>query len=266
MLPRMSITRGEFLRSLGKSLPGMVASTGVATAAHAIFKRVAQASSPEQPTPLMTTLKPSASDTRVPFLHQGSADSSRIALTFDDGPIPGVTERILDALRAHDLHATFFMIGEKVAAAPELATRVLQEGHELGHHTYTHRKMTELSDADVEEELEKTDAIFKQVLGRRAEWFRPPFGALRQDQAMRVTKRNMKVAMWSVDSEDWRGGAGAEVTDRILTHLHPGAILLCHDVPVTAESLNTTLTRLRETQQYQLGTLSDLVRVAPPSA
>jgi peptidoglycan/xylan/chitin deacetylase (PgdA/CDA1 family) len=258
----MSITRGEFLRSLGKSLPGMMASTGVATAAHPIFKRVAQAGAPEQPANLMTPTKPA--DTRVPFLHQGPAGSTAIALTFDDGPVPGVTERILDALRAHDVRATFFMIGEKVAAAPELAARVLQEGHELGHHTYTHRKMTDLPDAEVEAELDKTDAIFQQVLGRRAAWFRPPFGSLRQDQAVRVQKRDMRIAMWSVDSEDWRGEPPAVVTERILTHLHPGAILLCHDVPVTAESLDSTLTQLRKTHSYRLGTMSDLMRATPP--
>jgi peptidoglycan/xylan/chitin deacetylase (PgdA/CDA1 family) len=257
----MSITRGEFLRSLGKSLPGMVASTGVATAAQALFRRVAQAGPPDH---VMTTSKPT--EPPVPFLHQGPADSPAIALTFDDGPVPGVTERILDALRVHDLRATFFMIGEKVAATPELAHRVLQEGHELGHHTYTHRKLTELPDVEVEAELDRTDAIFRSVLGRRAEWFRPPFGALRQDQAVRVARRGMRVAMWSVDSEDWRGGAGAEVTERILTHIHPGAILLCHDVPATAESIETTLARLLESERYKPSTLTDLVRLASPSA
>jgi peptidoglycan-N-acetylglucosamine deacetylase len=257
----MSITRAEFLRSLGKSLPGMVASTGVATAAQAIFRRVAQAGPPDH---VMTPSQPT--EPPVPFLHLGPADSPAIALTFDDGPVPGVTERILDALRAHELHATFFMIGEKVAAAPELARRVLQEGHELGHHTYTHRKLTDLSDAEVEAELDKTDAIFQDVLGCRAEWFRPPFGTLRQDQAVRVAKRGMRVAMWSVDSEDWRGAYGGDVTERILTHIHPGAILLCHDVPVTAESLEITLARILEIPRYKLGTLTDLVQMTSPAA
>jgi peptidoglycan/xylan/chitin deacetylase (PgdA/CDA1 family) len=255
----MSITRGEFLRSLGRSLPGMVASTGVATAAQALFRRVAQAGPPDQPAFASKPAEPS-----VPFLHQGPTNSPVIALTFDDGPAPGVTERILDALRTHGLRATFFMIGEKVAAAPELASRVLQEGHELGHHTYTHRKLTELSDAEVESELDQTDTIFQKILGRRAEWFRPPFGALRQDQAARVRKRGMRIAMWSVDSEDWRGGSGTEVTERILTHIHPGAILLCHDFPPTAESIETTLTRLIELKRYRAGTLSDLVQNSPP--
>ena len=242
---------------MGKSLPGMVASTGVATAAHALIRRVAQAAPHEEPSSVQKSPQPP-----VPFLQKGPEGSNNIALTFDDGPIPGVTERILDTLRAHGLHATFFMIGEKVAAAPELARRVLAEGHELGHHSYTHPKLTDLSDADVDRELDQTDAIFQEVLGRHAEWFRPPYGALRQDQAVRVRARGMRVVMLSLDSEDWRRGPAAETTQRILTLLHPGAIVLCHDTPETAEGLDTTLTLLRETHPYRAVTLAELLGTA----
>lgn len=252
----MSITRGEFLRSLGKSLPGMVASTGVATAAEAIFRRVAAAGEPEKPVPLMKPLEDS-----VPYFTRGAYNSTAVALTFDDGPVPGVTERILDTLRAHDLHATFFLIGEKMAAAPDLARRILAEGHELGHHTYTHRKLTELPDAEVDLELDRTSAEFDKI-GVRPKWFRPPFGDLRQDQARRVRDRGMMVALWSVDSEDWRAVNGAEVTEKIVTHVHPGAVILSHDVPATAESLDATIRRLRETTSYRLGTVSELTQIA----
>jgi peptidoglycan/xylan/chitin deacetylase (PgdA/CDA1 family) len=254
----MSITRGEFLRSLGKSLPGMVASTGVATAAHALFRRVAAAVPEEQ---LPAVAKPA--DDSVPFLTRGPYNTNAVGLTFDDGPVPGVTERILDTLRDHDIRATFFLIGEKVAAAPELARRILAEGHELGHHTYTHRKLTELPDFETNDELDRTSAVFQEVLGARAAWFRPPFGALRQDQARRVRDRRMHVAMWSVDSEDWRNGPGAEATERILTHLHPGAIVLCHDVVATADSLKETIRRARETTSYRFQTLGALMQMAP---
>jgi peptidoglycan/xylan/chitin deacetylase (PgdA/CDA1 family) len=250
----MSITRGQFLRSLGKSLPGMMASTGVATAAQALMRRVAQSIPPEE----AVMASKVAAKPPVAYLQKGPETGNAIALTFDDGPEPGVTEHILDTLQAHSLRATFFMIGEKVAASPELARRVA-EGHEIGHHTYTHRKLTELTDAEVEQELEKTDAIFMEVLGRRADWFRPPFGLLRQDQAARVQARGMRVALWSLDSEDWRGEPGPVVTERILTHTHPGAIVLCHDVATTADSLAATLCRLRDTQPWRAVTLTELV-------
>ena len=252
----MSITRGQFLRSLGKSLPGLVASTGVATAAHALMRRVAAAAPPEEP-----ATAPKSPIETIPYLQKGPETGNTIALTFDDGPEPGVTERLLDTLQAHGLRATFFMIGEKVAAAPALARRVA-ENQEIGHHTYTHRKLTELSRAEVEQELERTDAIFMEVLGRRADWFRPPFGLLRQDQAARVQARGMRVALWSLDSEDWRGGSGPALTERILTHTHPGAIVLCHETVTTAESLDATLCRLRDTQPWRLVTLTELVSPA----
>jgi peptidoglycan/xylan/chitin deacetylase (PgdA/CDA1 family) len=250
----MSITRGQFLRSLSKSLPGLVASTGVATAAEAIFRRVAQAVPPEPALP-----RPPGET--VPFLRQVPTGERVVALTFDDGPQPGITERLLETLRARDIRATFFLIGERVAAAPDLTRRVLAESHELGHHTYTHPKLTELPDARVDEELDRTSSIFLEVLGARAVWFRPPYGALRQDQARRVRAREMHVAMWSVDAEDWRPQPGPEVTQRIVEHVHPGAILLCHDTMACAESLNVTLDRLHEAG-YRFVTLSELSRLA----
>lgn len=231
----------------------MVASTGMATAAHALIRRMAQSVPPDEPTDASASAA-----TPVPYLQKGPETGNAIALTFDDGPVLGVTERILDTLRAHQVHATFFMIGEKVAATPELARRVLEEGHELGHHTYTHRKLTELSDADAMEEIEKTDALCMEILGRRADWFRPPFGALRQDQARRVQDRGMRVALWSLDSEDWRGGPGEASMQRIVDRRHPGAIVLCHELASTAENLSETLKRLEEAGSCDFRTLTNL--------
>ncbi len=245
----MSITRGQFLRSLGKSLPGLVASTGVATTAEAIFRRVAQASPPMAPLPIE----------RVPFLHQVQTDERVIALTFNDGPVLGVTERLLDALAAHDCRATFFMTGDKVVASPELGRRVLAAGHEIGHHTQSGRKLTELPDLQVDDELDRAEAVFRDELGAQAEWFRPPFGALRQDQARRVQLRRMRVALWSVDAEDWRAQPAAEITKRIVEGVRPGAIVVCHETAVSAESLGETLARLRD-GGYRGVTLSELVR------
>jgi peptidoglycan/xylan/chitin deacetylase (PgdA/CDA1 family) len=252
----VSITRGEFLRSLGKSLPGLVASTGVATAAEALFRRIAQATDAPPPPPPRT---PKPAQETIPFLSCGPLDSPGVALTFDDGPTPGITERLLDTLRAHDARATFFLIGEKVAAAPELARRVMDEGHEIGHHTYTHRKLTELSDADVDRELDQTQAIFEEVLGHRATWLRPPFGALRQDQARRARERGLAVVLWSVDAEDWRDPSADSVAERVRTHLDPGAIVLSHEVASTADSLDATLQDIHRSTAFQLLTLSELV-------
>jgi peptidoglycan-N-acetylglucosamine deacetylase len=210
----MSITRGEFLQALKKSIPGLVMNGAVATAAQKVLGKMAAASGTtetEIPSPtVVANLKIAeiAQAAKIEFIKSGPPEGNRIALTFDDGPTPGVTDRILDELKRRKLHATFFMIGERIAAAPDLARRVLAEGHEVGNHTFTHPNLTTLPDAQVDEEIQKTQDIMGEALNHRAAWFRPPYGALRQNQAVIPAKRGLGIALWSVDSEDWPKSSG----------------------------------------------------------
>ncbi len=249
----MSITRGDFLRSLGKSLPGLVASTGVATAAEALIRRVAQAA----PDPAVPDVSPPAD---VPFFEHGSTEGNRIALTFDDGPVPGVTELILDELKKRELRATFFFIGRHVAAAPELARRVAEEGHEIGNHTFTHRKLTELADQEVANELDQTTKILSSIVTHPVAWLRPPFGALRKNQGALAASRGLGIALWNVDSGDWRQPATGTILHNVLTQVNAGSIILCHEVPPTAACLGELLEELRK-KKYALVTLSELVSI-----
>jgi len=258
----MSITRGDFLRSLGKSLPGLVASTGVATAAEALFRRVAQAA-PAPATEPATAAPPTLPS--VPFFEHGGPEGNQVALTFDDGPAPGVTERILDELKRRDLHATFFMIGRQVAAAPELAQRVLAEGHEIGNHTYTHRKLTELADEEIAGELDRTNRVFAEMLGYKAAWFRPPFGAFRRNQAALTALRHLGVALWSVDVQDWQQPPPVGMAETIVAKSQPGAIILCHELSSTADCIGEVLDRLLAAQ-FRLATLSSLSQTSFSSA
>jgi peptidoglycan/xylan/chitin deacetylase (PgdA/CDA1 family) len=249
----MSITRGDFLRSLGKSLPGLVASTGVATAAEALFRRVAQAAPVPPP--------PAEAVPAVPFFEHGGCEGNQIALTFDDGPVPGVTERILDELKRRDLPATFFMIGRQVATAPELARRVLAEGHEIGNHTFTHRKLTELADEEIAGELDGAAKSFAQNLGYRAAWLRPPFGAFRRNQGGLAQSRHLGVALWSVDSQDWQKPPGARIVESIVTKSQPGSIILCHELSGTADCLGQILDEL-VAAKFQFSTVSTLSKTS----
>jgi peptidoglycan/xylan/chitin deacetylase (PgdA/CDA1 family) len=247
----MSITRGEFLRSLGKSLPGMVASTGMATAVEALIRRIAQAAPP----PVEPAGKPGEA---VPFFEHGAGEKNQIALTFDDGPVPGVTEIILEELRKREVRATFFMIGEKAAAAPDLARRVLDEGHEIGNHTFSHSKLSELPDKAAEEEIEKTENLFSELFGYKAAWFRPPYGALRQNQAALATNRKLGVALWSIDSEDWRRPGESQIAKNVLTKTKAGSIILCHELSQTAGCLEKIFDGL-EKGQFRPVTISSLL-------
>jgi len=248
----MSITRGEFLKSLRKSLPGMVLGGGVAAAAQKVLSKMAAASGAtetEIPSPAAAANQPVAElastttqAAKIEFITHGPPDGNRIALTFDDGPTPGVTDRILDELQKRKLHATFFMIGERIAAAPELARRVLAEGHEIGNHTCTHPNLTKLPDAQVEAEIEKTQDIMAGVLRQRAKWFRPPYGALRQNQAGMPANRGLRIVLWNVDPADWSQPGEDKITGTVLAETKPGSIVICHDLHAqTANSLGPIL-------------------------
>jgi peptidoglycan/xylan/chitin deacetylase (PgdA/CDA1 family) len=260
----MSITRGEFLKSLRKSIPGMVLGSGVATAAHKLLGKMAAASgATEIPSPTAAAnLKVAeiAQDAKIEFIKSGPTDGQRIALTFDDGPTPGVTDRILDELKRRKLHATFFMIGQRIATAPDLARRVLAEGHDVGNHTFTHPNLTKLPDQEVEAEIQKTQDIMDEMLNYRAAWFRPPYGALRQNQAGLLAKRGLDVVLWSVDPSDWSQPGEAKIVGTVLAETKPGSIILCHDVHrQTADGIGPILDGLAE-RGFSPKTLSALMK------
>ncbi|HEV3270812.1 MAG TPA: polysaccharide deacetylase family protein [Candidatus Methylacidiphilales bacterium] len=259
----MSITRGEFLKSLKKSIPGMVLGGGVATAAQKVLGKMAAASgapvAKQIPSPAAAANPEIAQDAKIEFITSGPPDGNRIALTFDDGPTPGVTEIILDELQRRQLHATFFMIGERVAAAPDLARRVLAGGHDVGNHTFTHPKLTTLADAQVAAEIEKTQEIIAEALNHRPAWFRPPYGALRQNQAILAARKGLGIVIWSVDSHDWSQPDGAKIAGTVFAETRPGSIILCHDLHrQTADGIGPILDGLMG-RGFAFATLSELL-------
>jgi peptidoglycan/xylan/chitin deacetylase (PgdA/CDA1 family) len=242
----MSVTRGEFLKSFGKALPGMVLGSG-AVAAHKLFSKMAAVAG-EPGEPIMTPLpRPNAEAKPAVFeiIECGPSTRPHIALTFDDGPNPGVTDRILDELQKRGAKATFFMIGERIAASPELARRVVAEGHDVANHTYTHPKLTEVPPARVEEELQKTQDIIHDVLGVQATWFRPPYLTFRRDLAPHVQRRGLRVVTGNVDPADWSQPGEEKIIEVITQKATPGSIVICHDMYAqTANAIGTILDRL----------------------
>jgi peptidoglycan/xylan/chitin deacetylase (PgdA/CDA1 family) len=141
-----------------------------------------------------------------------------------------VTEVVLDELKKRNLRSTFFMIGKRVVAAPELAQRVLAEGHEVCNHTFNHLKLNSLPDQQVDWEIQKTQDTIGEVLNQHPTWLRPPYGAFRKNQISIPQSKELGVVFWSVDPRDWSQPGEAKIVDTILTQAKPGSIILCHDL------------------------------------
>ncbi|HEY3375524.1 MAG TPA: polysaccharide deacetylase family protein [Candidatus Aquicultor sp.] len=153
-----------------------------------------------------------------------------IAITFDDGPNPIYTPKILDVLKEKGVKATFFVVGCHVKKYPEVAKRIVDEGHDIGNHTYTHKDMVPSTRRMVLAQTRKTNHIIEQVTGANTKLFRPPRGIY--STAVRkviVDEEGYNLILWTVSSVDWRGLSPQRILRRITRFARPGAILLFHD-------------------------------------
>jgi peptidoglycan/xylan/chitin deacetylase (PgdA/CDA1 family) len=248
----MSVSRVRFLKSLGASMAGLAAGSGIASAAQALANKMG-------PDVASGPVAENAVKAPVPFIGSGSGEGNRIAISFDDGPTPGVTEVVLDELKQRNIRATFFMIGQRLVEAPEPGRRVVAEGHEVGNHTFHHLKLNTLPDRQVDWEIQKAQDTIGEVLNHRPAWLRPPYGAFRQDQAHLPMGKQLGVVLWSVDPRDWSKPGEAKIVDAILTQTKPGSIILCHDLhQQTANCIGRILDGLLA-RNFEFLTMSDFL-------
>ena len=154
-----------------------------------------------------------------------------VAMTFDDGPHPTHTPRLLDMLAERGLKATFYLIGNRVVEYPHIARRIAEEGHEIGNHSWSHPFLDRLSGAAVTREIDQTTNAIFQVTGRPPVTFRPPYGAFTRNQRINLhAARSLPTILWSVDPQDWRRPGAGTVARRILGNSQQGSIILSHDI------------------------------------
>jgi peptidoglycan/xylan/chitin deacetylase (PgdA/CDA1 family) len=188
-----------------------------------------------------------------------------LALTFDDGPHPQLTPRLLDILRQQGVRATFYVIGRNVETYPEIARRIVAEGHEIANHTWSHPALPKVSAAKLKQEIESTSNVIERVTGRRPTNMRPPYGAIndRVRQSL-LQDHKLDVIMWSVDPLDWKRPGASVVTQRMVQGAKPGAILLAHDIhPGTIEAMPQTIAQLKA-KGYGFATVSQLLALREP--
>jgi peptidoglycan/xylan/chitin deacetylase (PgdA/CDA1 family) len=182
-----------------------------------------------------------------PFVCRGAGSRRCVALTFDDGPDARSTPPLLELLREAGVEAAFFCVGERVAAHPELAARIVREGHLLENHSYAHNNATNFfTVARLKAELAKTQAVIEQATGVTPRWFRPPMG-LSNPRVFRAARAlGLTVVGWSARGLDTKLAEPERIVARIARRLEPGAIILLHDGYIPAERLVATVKTLLE--------------------
>lgn len=180
-----------------------------------------------------------------------------IALTFDDGP-GKYTMRLLEALEEYDARATFFMLGQNVSKYSKEIEKMVEIGCELGNHTTTHARLTELSVKDIEKEINTTNKAIEGIVGQRATLVRPPFGAVNAN--VRKTVKTPLI-MWSLDTLDWKRKNADSITKYVMEHVQDGDIILLHDIhDFSVKAAIDFIPQLIE-QGYQLVTVSEMAQI-----
>ncbi len=192
-----------------------------------------------------------------------------IAITYDDGPHPVNTPRLLDMLAARNIKATFYVIGNSVNQNPGVLRRTVAEGHEIGNHTQTHPLLSKLSDSQLRQEMQRCQDSIGRAAGIRPRTMRPPYGGLLQRQRELVLKEfGYPTIMWSVDPLDWKRPGASVITSRIVTGTTAGGIVLAHDLhSQTIDAMPQTLDGLLR-RGFKFVTVSQLIsmQTAPPTA
>lgn len=181
-----------------------------------------------------------------------------IYLTFDDGPVPGVTEFVLEELGKRDQKATFFMVGDNVKKNPILAKKVYQAGHGIGNHTFDHPNGFHTPVSAYLESINSCDNVLQETLGIRTKLFRPPYGRLTKKQQLSL-QDHYQIVMWDVLSGDYDSGQAAQkCLLKTKKYSRKGSIVLFHDQEKTAQIIREVLPPYLDyiqSQGFQTGVL-----------
>lgn len=209
--------------------------------------------------PIVLVSPLSAAD--APIVSKVPNGENKIALTFDDGPHPVHTERILEILDRYGVKATFFVIGENAENYPNLVEAEKRGGHEVANHTFAHSYLKNVPKDELEREIDRTRSIISDITESDPTLLRPPGGLFGKDLIDSVNASGIKIVLWSVDTRDWEHPSSATVVKRVLDTVKSGDIILMHDYIAgkspTPEALETVIPTLLE-RGFKFVTVSEL--------
>lgn len=193
-----------------------------------------------------------------PAIMRGSGSRRNLALTFDDGPEPILTAKLLSILKSLDVKATFFVIGEKVDRHPELVEKMIAEGHEVENHSYYHLRMARIPQEMITWEIQQGAKAIERITGKRPMFLRPPGGEYTSSVTAACAQCQSILALWSQDPADYEQPSHQVITQRLLQTTRNGGIILLHEkVRPTMQALPAFVATARE-RGYQFVRLDEM--------
>lgn len=197
--------------------------------------------------------------------YMGEGEEKVLYLTFDAGYENGNTEAILDALKKHDVKATFFVVGHFLNTAPDIVKRMVEEGHTVGNHTFHHKDMSEISEREAfQKEMKDVEDLFRNITGQElVKYYRPPQGKYNLNNLDMAKEMGYTTFFWSLAYVDWdqdKQPKSEEALEKLTERIHPGAIVLLHSTSKTnAEILDELITKWEE-MGYRIEPLQELTK------
>lgn len=203
-----------------------------------------------------------AKDGEEVFIKNGSREKKLIALTFDDGPHPKETDKVLDVLNKYNIKATFFIAGKHAKWYTNPLIRASKEGHEIGNHTFNHPDISNLSLSQIEEEIVKCEDTLVEITGKKPTLFRPPYGSYKRSDLEEIAKKHdYKIILWTtIDARDWENPPASTIASTIINKAKNGDIILLHDYATnnTVEALDRIIPEMQK-RGFQFVTVSELL-------
>lgn len=200
------------------------------------------------------------------LINEVSTTEKVIAITFDDGPNPLYTPQIIDIFAKANSKATFFMIGEQIEKSPEIVKLVAEQGHEIGNHTFSHEKLTQLGQEECREEIKRNEELIQNLSHKKPVILRPPYLDYNDETTRFISHLGYSmIGALNIDATDWEQPGVKFILEKTRKHIKSGGILLFHD---GYGDRSQTITAVRQfvpelvSQGYKLVTVSELLQLA----
>lgn len=240
-----------------KAIPGY---NGLKVDIDASYKKMKKEGSFNKDKLVFQQIKPSVHLKDLPptAIYKGHPDKPMVSFIINVAWGNEYLSPILATLKKHNVHASFFLEGRWVKENPELAKMIVDAGHEVGNHSYSHPDMKLISAGKIREEIQKTNQVIEATTGKTSTWLAPPSGSYRDEVVKIAAQEKLGTVMWSVDTIDWQKPSPDVLITRVMTKVHNGAMILMHPTDSTAKALDTLITQIKG-KNLNIDTVSELL-------